>query len=54
MGKVVLAGAGPGDTGLLTLKTKAYVEKADCLVYDRLLSPKLLDSTKPDCEQIYV
>ena len=54
MGKVVLAGAGPGDTGLLTLKTKAYVEKADCLVYDRLLSPKILDLTKPDCEQIYV
>ncbi|MDD6215444.1 MAG: uroporphyrinogen-III C-methyltransferase [Roseburia sp.] len=54
MGKVVLAGAGPGDTGLLTLKTKAYVENADCLVYDRLLSPKLLDLTKPGCEQIYV
>lgn len=54
MGKVVLAGAGPGDTGLLTLKTKEYIENADCLVYDRLLSPRLLDLTKPGCERIYV
>ena len=54
MGKVVLAGAGPGDTGLLTLKTYKYIREADCLVYDRLLSPKLLELAKTDCELIYV
>lgn len=54
MGKVVLAGAGPGDTGLLTLKTYKYIREADCLVYDRLLSPKLLELARIDCELIYV
>ena len=43
MGKVILAGAGPGDMGLLTLKAYKYIREADCLVYDRLMSPKLLE-----------
>ena len=30
-GKVVLVGAGPGDTGLLTLKGEKYIKQADCL-----------------------
>ncbi len=54
MGKVILAGAGPGDTGLLTLKAYKYIKEADCLVYDRLLSPKLLGLARADCELIYV
>lgn len=54
MGKVVLAGAGPGDTGLLTLKAYKYIREADCLVYDRLMSPKLLELARTDCELIYV
>ena len=41
-GKVVLVGAGPGDTGLLTLKGEKYIKQADCLVYDRLSSPEFL------------
>lgn len=53
-GKVVLVGAGPGDTGLLTLKGKKYIKQADCLVYDRLSSPELLAMAKADCELIYV
>ena len=32
-GKVVLVGAGPGDTGLLTLKGEKYIKQADYLVY---------------------
>ena len=54
MGKVILAGAGPGDMGLLTLKAYKYIREADCLVYDRLLSPKLLELATTDCELIYV
>jgi uroporphyrinogen III methyltransferase/synthase len=53
-GKVILVGAGPGDPGLLTLKGKAAVEQADCIVYDRLASPEILMFAKADCELIYV
>jgi uroporphyrinogen III methyltransferase/synthase len=53
-GKVILVGAGPGDPGLLTLKGKAEVEQADCIVYDRLASPEILNFAKADCELIYV
>lgn len=53
-GKVVLVGAGPGDTGLLTLKGEKYIKQADCLVYDRLSSPQLLSIAKAGCELIYV
>ena len=54
MGKVILAGAGPGDMGLLTLKAYKYIREADCLVYDRLMSPKLVELARTDCELIYV
>jgi uroporphyrinogen-III C-methyltransferase len=53
-GKVVLVGAGPGDTGLLTLKGEKYIKQADCLVYDRLSSPEFLSMAKAGCELIYV
>ncbi|MEG0791013.1 MAG: uroporphyrinogen-III C-methyltransferase [Gordonibacter sp.] len=53
-GKVVLVGAGPGDPGLLTLKGKDAIEQADVLVYDRLVSPRLLEYARPMCERIYV
>ena len=54
MGKVILVGAGAGDTGLLTIKGKKYIEEADCIIYDRLASPELLGMAKHDCECIYV
>ena len=52
--QVYLVGAGPGDPGLLTLKGRAAIERADVLVYDRLVSPRLLGYARPDCELVYV
>ena len=51
---VYLTGAGPGDTGLVTVKALELIKKADCIVYDRLAAPELLDDAREDCEKIYV
>lgn len=52
--KVYLIGAGPGDPGLLTLKGKAVLERADVVVYDALANDALLLHARPDAEKIYV
>lgn len=52
-GMVWLVGAGPGDTGLLTLKGKEIIENADCIVYDRLVNEEILSLCKNTCEKIY-
>jgi uroporphyrinogen III methyltransferase/synthase len=49
-----LAGAGPGDPGLVTLKARKCIEEADVLVYDALSSAELLTWVKPSCEKIDV
>lgn len=41
-GKVFLVGAGPGDTGLITVKGKQLVDSADAVVYDALGNSALL------------
>ncbi len=53
-GKVYLIGAGPGDPGLLTLKGKEFLAKADVVVYDALMSPQLLDWSKAGAIKVYV
>jgi uroporphyrinogen III methyltransferase/synthase len=53
-GIVYLIGAGPGDTGLITVKGAACVAKADVVVYDYLAATALLKSARPDAEMIYV
>ncbi|WP_067935366.1 uroporphyrinogen-III C-methyltransferase [Alicyclobacillus kakegawensis] len=53
-GKVYLVGAGPGAAGLLTVRARRLLARADAVVYDRLLSPRLLAWTRPDCRCIYV
>lgn len=53
-GVCYLVGAGPGDIGLVTLKAKECVEKADVLVYDALIADEFLRWVKPKCELIYV
>lgn len=42
-GFVALVGAGPGEVGLLTIRGKDYIERADVVVYDRLVSREILD-----------
>lgn len=49
-----LAGAGPGDIGLVTLRTKECVEKADVVVYDYLSNPEILSWAKPEAILVYV
>lgn len=52
-GTVTLVGAGPGDAGLITVKGLQAVERADCIVYDRLAGPELLGYAKEGCELVY-
>lgn len=53
-GKVYLVGAGPGDPGLLTLKGKAALERADAVIYDFLANEDLLRYAPSVCERICV
>ncbi|MBO8163801.1 MAG: uroporphyrinogen-III C-methyltransferase [Brevibacillus sp.] len=52
-GIVYLVGAGPGDPKLITVRGLETIRQADCIVYDRLASPRLLAHAKPDAELIY-
>jgi uroporphyrin-III C-methyltransferase len=54
-GKVILAGAGPGDPELLTIKAARFLAAADVILTDRLVSPEiLLTYANPGAEIIYV
>ncbi len=52
-GKVILVGAGPGDSGLLTLKGKDWLQRADIIVYDHLVSLNLMRFARDDAERVY-
>ena len=53
-GKVWLAGAGPGDAGLLTVKTRQLLCESDVVVYDALVSEEILCQIPDHVERIYV
>lgn len=53
-GKVYLIGAGPGDPGLITVKGRDCIAKADVVIYDYLAAPALLSAAKDTAESIYV
>ena len=52
--KVYLVGAGPGDPGLITVKGRKILERADAIFYDNLASVRLLDLAPAPAERIYV
>lgn len=51
---VYLVGAGPGDPGLLTVRGREVLSRADVVVYDRLSVESLLELAPPDAERISV
>jgi uroporphyrinogen III methyltransferase/synthase len=54
VGKVWLVGAGPGDPGLITVAGLERLRQAEVIVYDRLVSPRLLEHAREDAELIFM
>ncbi|MEK0450770.1 MAG: uroporphyrinogen-III C-methyltransferase [Verrucomicrobiota bacterium] len=52
-GICILAGAGPGDLGLVTLKVRDEVSRADVIVYDALCNPEIIKWAPTGAEIIY-
>src|ERR1700674_3661812 len=52
-GLCTLAGAGPGDIGLITLRAREAVEQAQVVVYDYLCNPEILKWAPADAEIVF-
>ena len=53
-GEIILVGAGPGDSGLLTLRGLQVIQLADVVLYDHLVSDEVLDLVRRDADRICV
>lgn len=54
VGRVYLVGAGPGDAELLTLKAYRYIQDADVVLYDWLVSPDIVNMIPKHVEKVFV
>lgn len=53
-GKVYLVGAGPGDHKLITMRAVEVIQNADVVLYDRLVSKKIISMIPKKTEKVYV
>jgi uroporphyrinogen III methyltransferase / synthase len=54
LGIVYLVGAGPGDSGLMTIRSLDLIVAADVILHDRLIPSEALAAARPDAEILYV